>query len=49
MISWERLRDVLGGFDSIIANDNAIGQYYILVMETDYALSTACELERVGD
>jgi len=46
---WERLRSVSGGFDSILANDNAIGQYYVQVLPSDFALTTACELEWVGD
>lgn len=46
---WERLSDVAGELDSIIANDNAVGQYYVQVDASDFALSTACELERVGD
>ncbi|MDP1624671.1 MAG: hypothetical protein Q8L64_02770 [bacterium] len=46
---WGRLSNVAGGFDSILANDNAIGQFYVQVAASDFALSTACELERVGD
>lgn len=46
---WARLRDVAGEMGSIIANDNAIGQYYIQVRSSDFALLTQCELERVGD
>lgn len=46
---WSRLKDVSGSFESIIANDNAMGSYYIQVFETDFALNTACPLERVGD
>jgi len=46
---WARLRDVSGGMNSIIANDNATGQYYVQVQPGDYALSTKCELERTGD
>jgi hypothetical protein len=45
---WERLRSVSGEFDAIIANDNAIGQFYIQVLPTDFALNTDCELEWVG-
>jgi len=45
---WARLRDVRGGFDGIIANDNASGQYYVEVQQGDFALATACELERTG-
>jgi hypothetical protein len=46
---WARLRNVSGELDSIIANDNATGQYYVQVQQSDFALSTACELERAGD
>lgn len=46
---WARLRDVSGELGSIIANDNAIGQFYIEVQPGDFALLTKCELERVRD
>lgn len=46
---WARLANVAGGMDAIIANDNAVGQYYVQVAGSDFALSTACELQRVGD
>ena len=46
---WARLKNVAGDLDSILANDNATGQYYIEVQPGDFALSTACDLERVGD
>lgn len=46
---WGRLSNVAGGFDGILANDNAVGQFYVQVATTDFALSTACVLERVGD
>jgi hypothetical protein len=46
---WVRLKDVRGEFRSIIANDNAIGQFYVLVQASDFALTTRCELERIGD
>jgi hypothetical protein len=46
---WERLSAVSGDFSSVIANDNATGQFYVGVQPTDFALSTACSLERVGD
>ncbi len=41
---WERLGDLSGEFGSIIANDNAVGQFYVEVKATDYALKTACQL-----
>ena len=45
---WERLTNVSGGFDSILANDNATGQYYVQVLPSDFALKTACQLEWVS-
>ncbi len=46
---WERLRSVTGDLYSILANDNAIGQFYVQVLPSDFALNTACELEWVGE
>jgi hypothetical protein len=46
---WARLDSLSGGFESIIANDNAVGQFYIQVAASDAALNTRCELTRVGD
>jgi hypothetical protein len=46
---WERLRSVSGDFDSILANDNATGQFYVQVLPSDFALNTACELEWIGE
>jgi hypothetical protein len=42
--NWSRLSGVSGEFDSLLANDNAIGQYFVEVLETDFALQTSCEL-----
>ena len=46
---WERLEDVSGDLSSIITNHSAVGQFYIQVIEGDFALFTKCELERIGD
>jgi hypothetical protein len=46
---WQRMRNVEGDFESIIANDNATGQFYIQVSASDFALQTACPLTRIGD
>lgn len=46
---WARLRDVSGTLDDVIANDNAIGQYFVQVSDADFALKTGCNLVRVGD
>lgn len=42
---WERTKDVTGEMGSIIANDNATGQFYVEILPTDYAFKTACFLE----
>jgi len=49
MCYWERMRSVSGDMDSIIANDNAQGSFYVQVLESDFALFTRCPLERVSD
>lgn len=41
---WARLSDLAGSFDSIIANDNSVGRFYIEVKDTDVALETKCDL-----
>lgn len=41
---WARLKDVTGNFDALLANSNSVGQFYVEVLESDYALETACEL-----
>jgi hypothetical protein len=46
---WARLSDVAGELDGVLANDNATGQFYVQVAASDFALSTGCQLERVGD
>jgi hypothetical protein len=46
---WKRLSNVVGDLDSILANDNATGQFYIQVAATDFALFTDCELQRVDN
>jgi hypothetical protein len=46
---WERLTNVAGGFEGIIANDNAQGQFYVQISASDFAFSTGCELTRIGD
>jgi len=46
---WQRIVNLTGDLYSIIANDNATGQFYVQVAATDMALETACELTRTGD
>jgi hypothetical protein len=41
---WERLKDLTGELESIIANNNSVGLYYIEILESDMAFETACEL-----
>ena len=41
---WARLKDLSGNFDALIANDNSIGQFYVEIRDTDYALETRCEI-----
>lgn len=41
---WSRLKDVSGSLDSILANDNSVGQFYIEVVQGDYALKIGCEI-----
>jgi hypothetical protein len=40
---WARLSNLTGS-DDILANDNAVGPYYVEVLEGDKALETGCEL-----
>lgn len=42
---WSRLSSVTGEISDLIANDNPIGSYFVTVQDSDYALSTTCELE----
>ena len=41
---WARLEGISGELDDIIANDNAIGQFYVEVLETDAYLEIDCEV-----
>lgn len=42
---WERSKNAFHELNSIIANANSTGQFYIQVAPTDFALKTACSLE----
>ncbi len=42
---WARLSGASGEFSDLIANDNARGQYFVTVQESDFALYTRCTLE----
>jgi hypothetical protein len=46
---WARLADLSGELSGILANDNAMGQFYVQVSSSDVALNTGCELTRVAD
>ena len=41
---WARLQGVSGALDDILANDNAMGQFYIEVLEGDGYLETHCQI-----
>ena len=41
---WERLSGASGEFDDIIANGNAIGQFYVEVKSTDSYFTVRCEV-----
>ena len=41
---WARLKDISGSVDSIIAANNVHGQFYIEILDSDYAFKTTCEL-----
>ena len=42
---WARLSGVSGEFSDLIANDIAVGPYFVRVENSDFALSTSCALE----
>ncbi len=45
---WARLNGVTGELKDVAANHNATGgPFYVEVLDTDYALTTTCDLERV--
>jgi len=44
---WERLSYLSGEFDSILANDNSVGRFYMEVIETDYAITTDCPITHI--
>ena len=45
---WKRLSGVSGEFSDLIANDNAMGSYFVSIEDSDFALSTSCDLELVA-
>lgn len=46
---WERRSNVAGASDGVIANNHEVEPFSVQVAEGDFAFSTTCELERVGD
>lgn len=44
---WQRLKDLSGSFDAIIANDNSIGQFYVEIARSDYAFEVHCQIRRL--
>ncbi len=46
---WERLKDLTDSQNSIIANENSVGQFQVRIYPGDIAVRTGCELTRVGD
>ena len=46
---WERLRGVSGAFEDILANDNAIGQFYVEVLSSDKFFKIACDITPLAD
>ena len=46
---WARLQGVSGALDDILANDNAMGQFYIEVLEGDAYLETHCQMTPLAD
>jgi hypothetical protein len=44
---WARLKNLTGALDSIIANANAQGQFYVEIKSTDTAFQTKCPIERL--
>jgi len=45
---WERLADVSGASEDVIANDLPQGAFTIQILESDFAFSTECDLKRTG-
>ena len=41
---WARLKGASGGLEDLLANDNAVGQFYVEVLPSDRFLETACNI-----
>lgn len=44
---WERLQNLSGNFDAIIANDNSMGDFFVEIKETDFAITVHCPITRI--
>jgi hypothetical protein len=45
---WARLKSLSGNLDALLANENAIGQFYIEIKSDDYALQARCPIRLVS-
>ena len=46
---WERLRGVSGEFSDVIANNNAIGQFYVEILPTDKYFKVGCDIIPINE
>ena len=46
---WQRLSGVSGKLEDVLAVDNAIGQFYVLIKDTDAYFKTTCEVTPLAD
>ena len=46
---WERSSGATGSLDEIIANDNATGQFYVQIQQTDAFFQVDCEITPIDD
>jgi hypothetical protein len=44
---WERLSDLSGDFDSIITNENSMGNFYVEIKDTDFAFTVNCPITHI--
>ncbi len=45
---WERLQNVAGSWDGVIANGHETKEFYVEILKSDFAFITTCELMIVG-
>jgi hypothetical protein len=46
---WARLGGVSGDVNDLHSNDNALGLYYVKILESDFAFRTACGMTIIED